>query len=66
MSTVPEITDALRRLSPEELAKFRAWYAEFDADAWDRQFETDVAAGKFDELADEALAEFRAGKCREL
>ena len=35
---VEEIERAVRKLSPEELAAFRAWFAEFDAEVWDRQF----------------------------
>ena len=30
---------------PEELAEFRAWFADFDGALWDRQIEEDVAAG---------------------
>ncbi|MBN3874241.1 hypothetical protein [Nostoc sp. JL33] len=30
-------------LSPEDLAAFRAWFTEFDAAAWDKQIEKDVA-----------------------
>ena len=58
---VEEIERAVSQLSPEELAVFRAWFAEFDAEAWDRQFETDVAAGKLDTLAEEALQDLREG-----
>ena len=66
MSTVQEIENAIRRLTPEDLAAFRAWFAEFDAAAWDRQFEEDVAAGRLNQLAEEALQEFRAGRCTDL
>ncbi|NEN93592.1 MAG: hypothetical protein F6K48_33840 [Okeania sp. SIO3H1] len=59
---VEEIERAVSQLSPEELAVFRAWFAEFDAEAWDRQFETDVAAGKLDTLAEEALQDLREGR----
>jgi hypothetical protein len=62
MSTVQEIEDALRRLSPNERAAFRAWYAEFDAEEWDRQFEADVAAGKLDWLAAEARRDNQQGR----
>jgi hypothetical protein len=58
MSTVQEIKDAVQQLPPDELAAFRAWFAEFDAAAWDRQFEADVAAGRLEKLADEALTEY--------
>jgi hypothetical protein len=66
MSTVQDIENAIRQLSPEDLAAFRAWFAEFDAAVWDRQLEADVAAGRLDQLAEEALQEFRAGRCTDL
>ena len=66
MSTVREIEEAIGKLAPEELAAFRAWFAEFDAAEWDRQFEQDVAAGRLDALAEEALLELREGRCTEL
>lgn len=63
MSTVEEIEAAVRQLSPENRAVFRAWFAEFDAAEWDRQLEKDVAAGSLDWLAAEALADHQAGRC---
>lgn len=32
MITAEFVENAVRQLSPEELVKFRQWYAEFDAD----------------------------------
>ncbi|OFV95372.1 MAG: hypothetical protein A3H28_02210 [Acidobacteria bacterium RIFCSPLOWO2_02_FULL_61_28] len=55
MSAIEEIEEAVRGLSAQELAAFRAWFTEFDAAAWDRQIEQDIAAGRLDALADEAL-----------
>jgi hypothetical protein len=66
MSTVQEIEDVIRKLPPEDLAALRAWFAEFDAAAWDRQFEQDVAEGRLDALADEALRDLREGRCTDL
>jgi hypothetical protein len=63
MSTVEELEAAVQRLSPEERAAFRAWFAEFDANEWDRQLEADVTAGRLDWLAAEALADRQAGRC---
>jgi hypothetical protein len=40
-----------------------AWFAEFDAARWDRQIEEDVAAGRLDALAEEALNDLRQGRC---
>lgn len=63
MSTVKEIEEAVVRLSPAELAAFRTWFAEFEAEAWDRQIEDDIAAGRLDALAAEALEDLKAGRC---
>jgi hypothetical protein len=63
MSTVQEIEEAVRRLTAAELAVFRAWFAEFDAAAWDSEIEADAAAGRLDDLAAEALKDLREGRC---
>ncbi|MEE8523064.1 MAG: hypothetical protein V3T72_03960 [Thermoanaerobaculia bacterium] len=60
MTRIEEIETAVAALSPNDLAQFRDWFAEFEAAAWDEQFERDVRTGKLDKLADEALAS-RAG-----
>ena len=59
MNTVDEIEDAIRNLPEEKLVALRAWFAEFDAASWDRQFERNVAEGRLDGLAEEALREGR-------
>jgi len=53
-------------LPSEELAAFRAWFAEFDAEVWDRQFEADVKAGRLDKLAEKAFKDLREGRCTDL
>ena len=50
----------------DELARFRAWFEEFDAARFDAKIEHDANSGKLDRLADEALADMRAGRAREL
>lgn len=66
MSNLQEIERAVSQLSAEELADFRVWFAEFDAEKWDRQFEEDVAAGRLDNLAQRALQHLREGRCTDL
>jgi len=63
---IQELEVAIRQLSADELAEFRRWFAEFDAAAWDAQLEVDVAAGRLDGLADEALRDFREARTRPL
>ena len=57
MSKVESLEHEVEKLTPEELRVFREWFAAYDADAWDREMERDVAAGRLDRLAAEALAE---------
>ena len=66
MSSVHEIEAAFSQLCRQELSAFRDWFAEFDAAAWDQQFEADVAAGYLDTLADEAIRDLREGRRRNL
>lgn len=66
MSEVDELEQKVKRLSSEDLAKFRAWFIEFDSRLWDEQIEADLKAGKLDKLISEARADFKAGKAREL
>jgi len=66
MSEVEQLEQRIESLSPEDLAKLRAWFTEFDARAWDEQIEADARAGKLDSVIAEALADYKAGKAREL
>ncbi len=45
---------------------FRDCFFGFDAEAWDEQFEENVAAEKLDALADEAIQALREGRCSNL
>ena len=64
--TVQELQAAVSQLSAHELARFREWFEGYEAKMWDDQFEDDVKSGKLDHLADQAIADLRAGNCREL
>ena len=68
MTTHPlnEIEKAVAQLSVDELSRFRKWFEQFDAQIWDQQFEADVQAGKLDRIAECALADYQAGKFKEL
>lgn len=62
MTTVAEISGAVRRLPKRDLERFRKWFAEYDAVAWDAQLERDVADGRLDKFAREAARAVRAGR----
>lgn len=55
MSDVEKLEERVAKLAPEDLARFRAWFLELDARAWDRQIEADAKAGKLDKLIGEAI-----------
>jgi hypothetical protein len=66
MGKVEKIEREIKDLSPEEMTELREWFAAFDAEAWDRQFEADVRAGKLDALADQALKAHATGQTTKL
>jgi hypothetical protein len=66
MTTLEDLEKAVIELPADQLAKFRAWFEEFEAARFDQKIGRDAKAGKLDRLADEALADFRAGRAREL
>jgi len=66
MTTLEDIEKAVTELPADQLAKFRAWFEEFEAAHFDQRIERDAKAGRLDQLAEQALADFRAGRAREL
>jgi len=66
MGKLERIEQQIKDLSEEELAQLREWFAAFDAEAWDRQFEADVHAGKLDALGEQALKAHAAGRTTKL
>jgi len=66
MSELEELENRIRNLPPEDLAKFRAWFVEFDHVLWDRQIQSDSKSGKLDQLVNEALADYKTGKAKKI
>lgn len=66
MTNAREIEEAVKKLLNEALTRFREWFAAFDTNAWDAQIEADAAAGKLDQLAEEAAQDLQGGKARQI
>lgn len=66
MTNVEQIEAAILSLPSEEFRRLADWLAEEDQRRWDEQLERDVAAGRLDALAAEAIADYEAGRTREL
>ena len=66
MTSLDDIENAVAELPMDQLARFRAWFEEFEAVRFDQQIERDAAGGKLERLAEQVLADFRAGRARDL
>jgi hypothetical protein len=64
--TLQELEQTVSHLPPDELARFRKWFLEFDATRWDEKIEKDVTSWRLDDLADTAIAEHSAGQTKPL
>ena len=62
--TVEQIEAAILKLPPDEFQKLREWFLELDNQRWDKQLEKDIANGKLEDLATEAIADFEGGRYR--
>jgi hypothetical protein len=63
--SLTEIKDAVRELSPKELAELAAFISRQGHAAWDKQMEEDAASGKLDFLFEEAERERASGRLRD-
>ncbi len=66
LMTLSDLENAVSKLAPDQFAKFRDWFDAFDAARFDSKIERDAKAGTLDGLAEQALADFRQGRAREL
>jgi hypothetical protein len=64
--SVEELEKAVAALPPDLLARFRTWFEEFEAARFDAKIEADAKNGSLDKLAEQALADVKAGRFREL
>ena len=62
MGKLEAIEKDILALSPDELARLRDWFLEYDWSSWERQIEHDATAGKLDALAERALQQHASGK----
>jgi Protein of unknown function (DUF433) len=65
LENYPTLNTRWRSLSRgESIQSVRQWIFDVDCQRWDEQIEQDIAQGKLDTLAEEAISEFKAGQCR--
>ncbi|MBW4682463.1 MAG: hypothetical protein KME19_20570 [Microcoleus vaginatus WJT46-NPBG5] len=60
MLTLEQIEAAILKLPPDEFQHLRQWFLDLDNRRWDEQLEKDIAKGRLEDLAQEALADLEA------
>ena len=66
MTTVEDIEKAIQKLGAREFDRLRAWFDDYQAARFDEKIERDAEAGKLDRYVEQAVADFRKGRAREL
>ncbi len=66
MTRLEKIEQEIAALSDGDRRKLAQWFADFQADIWDRQIERDIDAGRLDSVIEAANAEIAQGKVRPL
>ena len=64
MLTLEQLETTILQLPAHDCRKLLEWLSDLDYQRWDKELENDVAAGRLDSLAQEAIAEFEAGHYR--
>lgn len=66
MSILEQVEATILTLPLNEFQQLRQWFFDIDYQLWDEQLEQDILEGNLDVLGEEAIADFKAGHCREI
>lgn len=64
--SVEELEFAIARLPDSELARLATWFAEYEAERWDRQIEADQKSGRLDAAFKRMRGDIAAGRSKPL
>ena len=64
--SVEQLERAIENLPRDDFARLAAWFAEFQAQQWDRQIEDDQRAGRLDHLIQRVRDDIAAGRSKPL
>lgn len=66
MTKLDQIKSSIEALSPEEVRRLGEWLEDLEGRLFDEAIERDAKSGKLDHLAQQALADHKAGRTRKL
>jgi hypothetical protein len=64
--SVEQLEKAIASLPPDEFARLASWFAEYEAELWDRQIEEDQRAGRLDHVIQRVRDDIAAGRSKPL
>ena len=64
MLTLEQLETVILQLSSHDFNQLLEWCFDLDYQRWDEQLDNDIAAGKLDNLGEEAIADFETGHYR--
>lgn len=64
--SVEQLEKAIAELPPDEFARLASWFAEFEAERWDRQIEDDQRSGRLDSVIQRVRDDIAAGRSKPL
>ena len=64
--TIQQIESAILELPPSEFRKVIDWLLDLDYQRWGKELASDIESVKLDFLAQEAIADFENGFCKDV
>ena len=59
MTMLIQIEEEIKGLPQNEFSKLREWFLKYDSEVWDKQILTDSQSGKLDDLAQQAIENYK-------
>ena len=66
MTMLMQIEEEIKGLPQHEFSKLREWFLKYASETWDKQILTDSKAGKLDNLAEQAISDYKNGTYKAL
>jgi len=64
--SVEQLEKAIENLPRDEFVRLAAWFAEYEAQQWDRQIEEDQRAGRLDHVIQRVRDDIASGRSKPL
>ncbi len=66
LNKLSDIELSVTKLPDEDFDKFRQWFWEFESQKWDTRIKKDIDDNKLENMANEAMADYKKGKSKTL